>query len=484
MKKWLGILLSAMLLFVGLAGGIGCSKKQKERTVYEIVAEYKPSDHTLTGTVKVDFYNGYEREIDCLKLQLYPNAYRKGALYSPIGYDVMTEAYYVGASYGEIVISSVLGCLQFEIGGEDKNVLYAYLAKPLAPEERAVLDIGFSTKLAKVNHRLGVAEDTVNLAGAFPTLCAFTDAGFYECVPSDVGDPFFSECANYCVQLTLPKEYHLACVGEVVEEKSLESKKRYTVSALNVRDFAFALSTKFHLAKTHTGKTAVQYYHFGKEDPSAMLELARQAIEYYSSVFGEYPYDCFSLIETEIVRGSADHAGLCMLSGNLTGEASILTVLKEIAAQWWYSLVGANRMENAWLVDGLSAYSALLFLDAHPQYAMEKGKWIDEARQRYQEYKTTYQKALGWVDTGMNRPLSAFLNDYEYQSISTEKAVVMFAELEKGIGGKRLLSSLRKYVAENEYGLATPAHLVGAFERTGLDVGGFFEGYVSGKGTF
>jgi hypothetical protein len=84
----------------------------------------------------------------------------------------------------------------------------------------------------------------------------------------------------------------------------------------------------------------------------------------------------------------------------------------------------------------------------------------------------------------MNRSLSTFLNGYEYRCISEHKAVVMFSELEKAVGKKRLLSSLRKYYAENLYGSATPAHLVGAFERNGLGVAGFFESYWAGKGTF
>ena len=77
--------------------------------MYEIVAEFKPSDNTLTGTVKVDFYNGTEAELECIAFQLYANAYRKNPLYSPIPYEALDEAYYAGENYGGIVVSSVLG---------------------------------------------------------------------------------------------------------------------------------------------------------------------------------------------------------------------------------------------------------------------------------------------------------------------------------------------------------------------------------------
>ena len=215
-----------------------------------------------------------------------------------------------------------------------------------------------------------------------------------------------------------------------------------------------------------------------------MLALAAKAVEYYSSIFGEYPHKRLTLLQTSIAQKAADYAAVCMLSKGLTGDGLVWSVLTKIAAQWWYSAVGANRVENAWLVDGLSAYSAILFLDAHPEYGQTKKQLIADARAEYDGYRDTYKKALGWVDTRMNRPLSTFLNGYEYRCISERKAVVMLAELEKAVGNKRLLSSLRKYYTENLYGSATPAHLAGAFERNGLGVAGFLESYWAGKGTF
>jgi hypothetical protein len=484
MKKRISLLLVAVLLFAGALGGCKSKQKQKERTVYEITAEYVPAQSSLTGTVKVDFYNDSKVDLDVLKFELYPNAYRQGRLFSPIGYDVMAEAYYAGDSYGEIVVSSVLGGGNYEITGADKNVLSVRLVEPLAPEERITVDIGFSTRLAKINHRLGVTQSTVNFAGAFPVLCGLTDEGFYECVYSSIGDPFFADCADYSLSLTLPKEYALATTGKIVAENGLESKKKYTVSALNVRELAFSLSDSFALFEAYTGKTAVRYYAVQAEEGQELADFAAQIVAFYSSAFGECLYEELSLVETSIVNQSADHAGLCMFSSRLSGAERLWTVAKEIAAQWWYAAVGVNRAEYAWLVEGLSEYSAALFFDKYSGYGLSKSEWVDGARARYDEYKDSYRKALGWVDVRMNRPLSSFLNAYEYERIAVDRAALMLFELEKGIGSKKFLTGLRKYYAENSYGNATPAHLVGAYERIGLDLNGFFAAYLEGKGDF
>ena len=92
MKKAVCIILVGVLLAVGVICVGSCSKAKKESTRYEVAVEFKPDDDAIAGTVKVDFYNEQEVEIDCLKFQLYPNAYRRDAVYSLIGYDVMTEA--------------------------------------------------------------------------------------------------------------------------------------------------------------------------------------------------------------------------------------------------------------------------------------------------------------------------------------------------------------------------------------------------------
>lgn len=489
MKKAALFLLPILLAVTCFFGGCGCSKREKERTKYEINAEYKPSDLTITGTVKVDFYNGYDTEFTCLQFSLYPNAYRQGALYAPVGYDVGMESYYSGESFGEIAVSSVLGASGYEVGGTDKNVLYVYLEKPLAPEQRVTVDIGFSTRLAKVNHRLGVSKGAVNFAGAFPVLCAYVDGGFVECIPSDVGFAYFSECADYTLRLTVPKEYALCATGSLTEEKTLESKKRYTMSAVKVREMAFCLAKNYTFQQAKTGKTTVEYAYYKDKNAREILALATNAITYFSSVFGEYPYDTCRLAQTSLVGAQADGSGLSMLPEKWTdaervdGEIAV-SIVRAIAREWWYSAVGANRMESPWLVDGLSAYSAALFFEKYDGYGVTKRSEIDGANARYKAYKDAYQKALGWVDTRMNRPLSTFLNSYEYQSVSVDKAVVMFAELEKGIGQKKLLAGLRKYYSENLYGCSMPSHLVGGYEKIGLSLQGFFEGYTDGKGNF
>ncbi len=481
MKKFFVYLFAALVLFGSAAFTSGCTQTEDTHTRYEITAEYIPENRTLTGAVKVSFENGEDKEISLLKFNLYPNAYRKDALYRPVSKAYEKSAYYAGESYGEIVVSSVNGSKNWEVMGEDENILYVYLERPLYPGDKVVLDIGFMTKLAEVNHRTGVTENTVNLANFFPILCGLKNGGFYECVYYSDGDPFYSDCADYKMTLTLPKEYIVAATGEIAEERMLESKKVYTMSATNVRDFALVLSNDYRVLKTQAGDTELLYYYYKDEDAKKTLECATEAFSYFEKHFGEYPYPVYTLAETGFCYGGMEYPALSMLSDELQGEARIRATVHETAHEWWGAVVGSDQTENAWQDEGLAEYSALLFFESYEKYGVIRESAVTDALREYRSYYDIYGSVLGRADTSMTRHLKDFLSDYEYRCLAYDKAVVMFDTLRKSVGDSKFFAALKRYYSGNIYKMASVDSLVGSFEKSGVDVSGFFESFLLGK---
>ena len=156
-----------------------CQKTADTGTMYEINAEYVPETSTVTGTVKLEYENTTDNELSVLKFNLFANAYREDAVFRPVSTAYVSTAYYNGKNYGGMEISSVNGAKSWDITGEDCNVLSVTLEESVFPGEKVVLDVGFLTKLAKVNHRTGVTKHTVNLGNFFPILCAYGENGFY-----------------------------------------------------------------------------------------------------------------------------------------------------------------------------------------------------------------------------------------------------------------------------------------------------------------
>ncbi len=481
MKKILSFSFAFIFFIAFLPTLSACKKEAEVHSRYEITAEYIPENGTLTGAVKVIFENHTNDELSLLKFQLYPNAYRKDALYRPVASAYTDAAYYNGESYGEIVISSVNGAKNWEIAGEDNNVLCAYLERSLFPEEKVVLDVGFIVKLAQVEHRTGITRKTVNFGNSFPILCAYQNGGFSETVYYSDGDPFLSNCADYKLTLKTPKEYQLVSTGDILSERTLESKKEYVVTASNVRDFAFILCDRYRKAETLVNGKTIAYYYYQDENPRDTLAVASEAFAYYEKTFGEYPYSSYTLAQTGLCLSGMEYPMLSFLSDKVEKEEIARVVAHETAHQWWYAVVGSDQIRNAWQDEGLAEYSAITFFENYEKYGVERDAVVADALKEYRSYYDVYGSVLGRTDTQMTRHLKDFLSDYEYKCLSYHKAVVMFDTLRKSVGDKKFFSGLKKYYNENAFAIALPESIVGAFERVGLDVSGFFDSFLSGK---
>ena len=480
-RRLLSIFMLIVLFFTGGVAFTACKKSEKAGCRYEIKVEYEPGNRKLFGSQKVLFVNTTDNCIDEIKFNLFPNAYREGAVHSPISKSLEQSAYYDKKSYGGIEITSVVGAKGFEIAGEDKNVLAIALDAPLFPDEKVTLDIGFITLLAQVNHRTGITQKSVNLGNFYPILCAYQD-GFLEYPYSSIGDAFTSGYADYDVSIVLPKEYAAATSGVLLDERVLESKKVCRYQAENVRDFAAVLSTNFRLETRRVGTTDVGFYLFSNEENSA-IDTVLSAFEYFNGLFGAYPYPTYSFVQTEICLGGAEYPALSMFSFNQkeSKEEKAFRIVREVAKQWWYAAVGNNQAIDGWIDEGLAEYSAILFFEKHAEYGLKRAELVNARLLEYRTYFDGYNAFEKKTDTSMTRRLETYETEYEYRLIARNKSAVMFDLLRDGIGEKRFFSGLKRYYKENKFRLVTANDMIVCFEKSGVDVSGFFDGFLSGK---
>ena len=444
---------------------------------------YEQSSNKIYGKMKVDFFNDYEEPVSVLKFNLYPNAYRQNAKYSPVATQYISRAYYDGVSYGGIVIKSVVSggkTVEFSVCGEDMNILSVPLEKEIFKGERAVVEIEFETTLAKVNHRLGVTENCINLTEFYPVLCGY-DGSFYESVYYSVGDPYFLEVADYKFNITLPNDYGVACSGDIISTKKGEENSTYGYFVKNARSIALVLSKEYDCLTEKVGDITLNYYFYGKRNHEQTLKTAIKALNYFEKTFGKYPYDTFTVAETDFIQGGMEYSGLAFISSNLTQDAFDEVVVHETAHQWWYGGVGSNQTEYAFLDESLAEYSVVLFYENHGEYGLDRELLINSSLTTYRTYCSVYEKLFNKIDTRMIRPLSEFSGEYEYVNIAYIKGCVMLDNLRILIGENKFFDGLKRYYTGYLYEIATPYDLAGAFEKTGVDTGGFFQSYFDGK---
>ncbi|MBP5242148.1 MAG: M1 family metallopeptidase [Clostridia bacterium] len=480
MKRVVLLFLSLCLLCGGLFALSACGKEEA-RNKYTITAEYDPNAGMVTAHQVFDYVNTTQNEISVLEFNLFPNAYREGATYEPVSSVYRASAYYDGESYGGMEIQSVAGCERFEVGGEDKNILYVYLTESVFPDERAQIEIDFTVTLAKINHRTGITEKVINLGNFYPILCVYEEGkGYYECIYYSDGDPFYSECADYDVTITVPVGYTVAASGYAKGvQKDGKMKYRHTMSAS--RDFALAIGNDLKSEeKTVDGKT-VRYVYYADTDPQGTLNTACAALTYFSDTFGEYGYDSYTLVQTGFCYGGMEYPGMVLLSDALERQDYLYTVVHETAHQWWYAMVGNNQLEYAWMDEGAAEYATILFYENHAEYGLTREKLVNDALTRYKAYYGIYEQIFGESDTRMSRPLSSFLSEYEYANVTYNKGVLLFDALREGIGDSRFFAGFKNYFSEYRYKIALPSDMVACFRKTGVDVDGLFDSFTAGE---
>lgn len=480
MKKIISLILTICITSALCACFSACAPKKEERTHYDLSLVYS-DDGSLKGKEKLTFYNSYDNEFSVLKFNLYGNAYREDATIKPVSKTYEASAYYSGASYGKMDIEQVSGCTEWQITGEDKNILSVSLAEPVYPGGKAELEIDFLLTLAKINHRTGIAQNSVNLGNFYPILCAYSPDGFIECPYYSCGDPFVSDVANYTVELEANQKYIVASSGKLVGESAAGENKKWEFGLDGARDFAMVLSPDFKILNEEVNGVKIGYYHLSDETPEATMKAVKESFEYFCSTFGDYVYPTLSVVQTGFCYGGMEYPALTMIAAGQDGEGNIYTAVHENAHQWWYAMVGSDQLCCAWQDEGLAEYSTLLFFESKPSYGYTRKQIVDGATRAYRAYFSVFKQLNGEVDTSMNRNLSTFGGEFEYTNLIYNKGLILFDTLRNSLGDEKFFKCLSGYF--EDYCLKTASYegIVAEFLKSGVNVEGVFESFVQGK---
>jgi hypothetical protein len=320
----------------------------------------------------------------------------------------------------------------------------------------------------------------------------------------DVGDP-----CQYDMTFHYPRKLVLVATGAPVEQKTsgeeAESRWRsdgvFRVAGFNLGAYNSvqrrAGNTLVTVYATREAETALEQQHdrdsarlggLGAHlpgvnpppvqplplTPSALLgnvaDTASQAVEYFTRLFGSYPYPRLAISQApgsfgqgwpELVylstlsflpENERTEMGLSRRDGDPMGSAIIA---HEIAHQWWGNLLGWQTYHDQWLSEGLASYAAVLFL--------AQGK---DGDRRLREVLHAYKKDLlaktsggGTVESGgpiwLGQRLSSSVDPAGYSNIVYKKACWVLHLLRglmtdpKTNSDARFFRMLRDFVAQH-----------------------------------
>ena len=482
MKKWIFcfiVLASCPLFFISCGEGEAFSN-------YNIVIEYDNSSHSLTAEQSIDYVNTSDNSFVELYFHLYPNAFREGASERPVSLANWQSAYPNGECYGGIEVSQVIvdgESAEFRIEGEDRNILAVPLFHELFPDERVKVEMFYEVQLPNVNHRFGYGEDTINIANFYPIACVYEDGvGFAKELYTANGDPFYSDIANYSVQITYDKDLTLSSSGDLQSKKETAEQTTASIIGHKIRDFAIVLSDEFCVETKDVNGVVLNYYYYNDESAKSTLSMASNALSFFSEKFGVYPYKQLSVVQSNFVYGGMEYPNLVMISDSLSRESMYYVIAHEIAHQWWYGVVGNDEYKEAWVDEALTEYSTALFFENYTEYGINYDTLITNANTTFKFFYDIYESVCQKVDTSMARSLREFDTEPEYVHSVYTQGMIMYDSLREIIGEKRFYKCCQSYFKKMAYKNASGAELIAIFSNaSGRNLESFFESYLQGN---
>lgn len=439
---------------------------------YEIDVDLDNQAKTFTGKQKTTFTNSTDQDLSEIYFRLYPNAF-KDFEDAP---NLSQDNHYSEESYvaGFIDIENVEvnhKDSDFLIEGDDKTLLKIVLDESLLANESLEIEMDYFVKLPSSMGRFGYTEDKINFGNWYPVLSIYDEDGWSKDPYYALGDPFYTDIANYDVNITVDEEIVLATSGNILNEEVENGKKQYQIEGKMIRDFAFVTSPDFKLVEGMVGETAVRLYYSkgSRKVTKEAMQYAVDSLDTFNKEFGSYPYGNYSVVITDFVSGM-EYPGLVYISENYFNRPSLgpleQIIVHETAHQWWYALVGNNEVKEPWLDEGLASYSEVIYIDQ-----------LYGSKQAARYYQLFFEEEYAQIDEYLpnnhltvNKALDEFDDEIEYSLLAYVKPTVFLETIKEEYGKETVTKILSTYFEKYKYKNATTADFLSICEAvTGDD---------------
>lgn len=438
---------------------------EKNKNEYTIDVIYDDETNRILCNESLVYINNTKTTLDKIYLHIYPNAFcEKESV--PFENSEMNRAYPNGFNEGYLDLKNVLSNknkLKYEITGDKNDILEVKLDKLLKAGEQVKIDLKYNVKLPNCLGRFGYGDNTVNVTNWFPIACVYDDKGWNLKSYETVGDPFYSDTSNFKVKILAPSKYKLATTGQVTEMKTDNERVLYTIDGKMVRDFAFILSDKFVVNKASYKNILINTYNLNEDMSEESIDAAKSSIEIFSKLFGDYPYDTYSVVASDFFIGGMEYPMLSMIDERLYNKENKFlleyVIAHETAHQWWYSVIGNDEINEPWLDEALTEYSTILYFEE--KYGKETGDKL---------MKTMEVQTRNYKAADIFKATTDYKDSSEYSLSVYTKGAVIFNEVRKEVGDDVFFNTLKEYYSTYKFKNVNGPQFVDLWKSKGVDI--------------
>ncbi|MDR1532168.1 MAG: M1 family metallopeptidase [Clostridiales bacterium] len=434
----------------GLAAGtqpdeIAAPPQPLSHNEYEVRLEYDPVERVITGVEKITFANRTGAALNQVYVMNYFNAFAEDYTPAPYFEEMEDKLFARGVDYGYCnILNASINSDEAEITTDGVAVELS-AQNPVAEGEQCVVLLQFEAYIPELNARTGGNGQETWFGNFLPILAAHDSEGWHKDPYYPAGDPFYSEISNYTVSVSAPANYTVAGTGPLTVTE-MDNKRTTTFNARLVRDFAFAIGSRYTLttAVTQHG-TEVQLYSFSPEiNRESLLTTAIKSLEYYNTVIGSYPYEELKIVEAGLYTNGMEYPGIIFMDSDyLKRTSDFRSVAHEIGHQWFYNVVGNNQTRDAWLDEGLTML-------------IQEGVFYDrngiDLRMR-EDYEILASKRVS-AGKSMDDPLGEFGSWSEYYDTHYTKGKLMAYALMLKMGDEKFYEFIKRFYSEYSFKIA------------------------------
>ncbi len=436
-----------------------------DKNNYKMDIVFEEETKRLICNQNVEYVNKTGGDIKSINFHIYPNAFSKKE-YAPFEENEMNRAYPNGFNEGYIDIKNITSNnkkIQYEIMGERSDILNVSLNESLKDNEVVSIDIKYNVKLPNSEGRFGYGENTINVTNWFPIACVYDTKGWNLSTYEEIGDPFYSETSNFEITMLIPRKYEIGTTGNIVSEKSDEHETMYNIEAKNVRDFAFVLSDMFDVNQDDYKGIKISTYNLNENISEDVTKIAKDSIRIFSDLFGEYPYDTYSVVASDFYIGGMEYPTMVMIDQALYQDKDNFlleyVIAHETAHQWWYSVVGNNEINEPWIDEALTEYSTVLYFEE------KYGKDVANELIKTMEIQTQNHKV-----EDIFKSTKDYDNSTDYSLNVYTKGAMAFNQVRKEVGEDKFFDTLQQYYQEYMYQNVSASQFVELWNEKGIDI--------------
>lgn len=366
----------------------------------------------------------------------------------------------------------------------ENTVLTVVLDKNLAPGDELVLEMDFTLALPvnETKHygilNQSTSTDTSVLAHWYPVVAGLDPEYGWMLKPTSMyGDPIFTDAGLYEVTLTAPTD--LAFITSGVETSRHENGNTATTrfNAMPSRDFAIVASTSLRPVETEVDGTTITSWALEKQQEAntSVAEWTANTLRVFNGLLGEYPWTSLQVVSAEVFEAAAVELPQMFIMGkgyySPTPSAGWspgfeFTTAHETVHMWFYSLVGNNQYDHAFIDESLTNYLSgyTYFKEQYDEITADRNMkiFISGPFQRMIEIN---------ADVVVDFPTDDFPSSNSYVNAAYIKGPMGFRALNQAMGDDAFFAGLRQYINDFRFRVATPRDLEAALQsHTEVDV--------------